>query len=427
MRFTIKASYGRERIGTLSGFTKSPGAIIETPTAALFTQGGSVTHITSEVLSKIFTTPQLLWVPLSNSYQLEPGLKAQGQGIAKFAGLDGHFTCITPHSASEVTPAGHFELGKVPLWTKNGKKLITADSYMDLMEVFKPDLILAIADGRTSLNEGYKRILKSVDRTCSLLEKCVERYKNSKKLQDSSLIGVIVAAGVPKKCDECIKHILKYKDSLGGVALAGLTDGTEESNKLTNDKIEDIFERIGNELPKELLRIVEGCWDPATVLSAIEHGYDVFDGSFPLKLSNAGHALALNFDVNKDNIESCVVDLNDERYKEDFRPVLAGCECLACRKHTRAYIRHLLNTREMLSSVLLNIHNLHHFDQFFRHARHHIAAKTFQIYKQHICKQYVTCELPVTSNGGNEKTDKKVVSPRLNKKIKVSGENIPSS
>ncbi|CAB3240407.1 unnamed protein product [Arctia plantaginis] len=426
MRFTIKqATSGSERIGTFTGFIKSPGAVIETPTSALFTQGGSVTHVTSEVLSKIFTTPKLLWVPLSNSYQLETGLKAQGQGIAKFAGLTGHVTSITPHSASEVTPVGHFEHGKVPLWTKNGKKMITADSYMDLMEVFQPDIILAIADSRTSLGEGYKRILKSVDRTCGFLEKCVDRYKGSKQLQTSSLIGVIVAAGVPSKCDECITHILKYKDSLGGVALAGLTDGTEESLKLVNDKIEGIFARVNTKLPKNLLRIVEGCWNPAVVLSAIENGFDVFDGSYPLKLSNVGHALALNFDLNQNDSEPCILDLNDERYKEDFRPVLAGCECLACKKHTRAYIRHLLNTREMLSSVLLSIHNLHHFDQFFKHARHHIASNTFKLYKQHITKQYEAYKQPLT-NGVNEHKGKTAL-PQVTKKLKVSDEEMHCS
>lgn len=58
------------------------------------------------------------------------------------------------------------------------------------MEVYQPDIILAIADSRTSLGEGYKRISKSVDRSYNLLDKCVERYKGSKQLQNSTLIGM---------------------------------------------------------------------------------------------------------------------------------------------------------------------------------------------------------------------------------------------
>lgn len=58
------------------------------------------------------------------------------------------------------------------------------------MEVFKPDIILAIADGRTSLAEGNKRVSKAVDRTNQMLKECVDRYKSSKDLQNSMLVGL---------------------------------------------------------------------------------------------------------------------------------------------------------------------------------------------------------------------------------------------
>ncbi|CAH0592316.1 unnamed protein product [Chrysodeixis includens] len=429
MRFTIKhANLGGERVGTLTGFMKSPNTVIETPTAALLTQGGSVTHLTSEVLSKVFTTPQLLWVPLSNSVQVEPGLKAQGQGMAKFSGLPEHIICVSQHNMSEVTPPGHFELEKVPLWTKNGKKMITAERYMDLMELYKPEIFLAIADGRTALNEGYKRVLKSLDRSCNMFDTCVRRYKASKLLQNSALVGVVVASGLSKKRDESLNHILKSKDSLSGVALAGLTDGTEEANKLASKQLENILQTMGEAIPNDLLRIVEGCWNPALIMVAIEHGWDLFDGAYATKLSNAGHALTLNLYTGSESRDLCILDLNDERYKEDFTPVLSGCECLTCKKHTRAYIRHLLNTREMLSSVLLSIHNLHHFDQLFRHARQHIAGNTFQVYKKHIIKQYEAFKQYEAANGIiNNDSDKPFNGiTQIKKKIKVSDDEIPT-
>ncbi|XP_013134780.1 PREDICTED: queuine tRNA-ribosyltransferase subunit QTRTD1 homolog [Papilio polytes] len=389
MRFIIKnSSTGCERVGILTEFFKKTSAVIETPTAVLLTQGGSVVHLTAEVLSKVFPKPHLLWVPLSNSIHLEHGLKAQGEGLAKFAGLQDHFTCVTLQNMNEITPSGHFENDKVPLWTKHGKKMLTADRYMDLMEVFKPDIILAIADGRTSLVEGSKRILKSIERTGNMLHVCVKRYKESKELQNSCLIGVVVGTGIPKKCDISIENVLNYKDVLGGVALSGLTDGSEEFSMDQLQPLAEIFQRIGDAIPKELLHIVEGCWNPAVILTAVECGWDLFDNSYAVKLANLGHALTLNFDVTKDNVNPYLLDLNDECYKDEFVPILCGCECLSCKKHTRAYVRHLLNTREMLASVLLTIHNLHHFDQMFYHARRHINSNTFVVYKKHIIKQY---------------------------------------
>ncbi|KAL0851334.1 hypothetical protein ABMA28_007154 [Loxostege sticticalis] len=389
MRFAVKqVGCGGERIGYLTGFVKSPNTVIETPAAALFTQGGSVVHLTAEVLCKVFTNPQLLWVPLSNSAQLENGLKAQGQGVAKFAGLPNHITCATLHGNNELTPPGHFEGNLVPLWTKQGKKMITADRYMDFMEVFKPDILLAIADGRSTLADGYKRNQKAVERTCSFLDRCVYRYKASKALKETSLIGVIVGTGHRNKCFECIKHILKHGEHLSGIALAGITDGTEESLQVPVQKLEEIFRTVGKVIPNNIVHFVEGCWNPEIIMTAIQHGWDVFDGTYPLKLTNAGQALALNFDLTTNKDDMCILDLNDKRYKVDFGPILKDCECLTCKKHTRAYIRHLLNTREMLSNVLLSIHNLHHFDQMFVHARNHIATKTFEVYKNHIIHQY---------------------------------------
>lgn len=61
------------------------------------------------------------------------------------------------------------------------------------------------------------------------------------------------------------------------------------------------------------MRFVEGCWDPEVVMTAIQYGWDIFDGTYPTKLSNAGHAIALSFDTENDAKELCIIDLNDER------------------------------------------------------------------------------------------------------------------
>lgn len=76
--------------------------------------------------------------------------------------------------------------------SKNKKKLLTFTfRYMDLMELFKPDIILAIADGRTTLMDSNKRNLKAIERSNSFLDTCVDRYKVSKELRHSALVGKI--------------------------------------------------------------------------------------------------------------------------------------------------------------------------------------------------------------------------------------------
>ncbi|KAL4716577.1 hypothetical protein ACJJTC_010241 [Scirpophaga incertulas] len=424
MRFAIRhTGCNAERVGILTGFTRLPNASIETPSAALLTQSGSVAHLTAEVLAKVFSNPQLVWVPLSNSAHLETGLKAQGESLAKFIGLSESVTCATLHCMNDITPPGHFEVDMVPVWTKHGKKMINAERYMELMEVFKPDILLAIADSRTTLTDGLKRNTKAVDRTCNMLNICVKKYKASNYLKNSLLVGVIAGTGTMSKCKNCIQNILTYREAIGGVALAGLTDGTEESLNIGIDKLEDIFKDINKALPNDLVKFIDGCWSPDVVVTAIQYGWDIFDGSYPAKLTNAGHALALNFDVNQATTELCLLDLNDAKYKEDFRPVLEGCQCLSCKKHTRAYICHLLNTREMLASVLLSIHNLHHFDQMFVHARNNIASNTFVIYKNHIVNQYM--EYKQMQDKAKENVEKpESESEQAKKKICVSNEPV---
>lgn len=68
-------------------------------------------------------------------------------------------------------------------------------------------------------------------------------------------------------------------------------------------------------LPTDMVHIVEGCWNPSVILAAISHGWDVFDGSYPAKLTNAGHALVLNFDYTRslEAEDCCILDLNDQK------------------------------------------------------------------------------------------------------------------
>jgi queuine tRNA-ribosyltransferase subunit QTRTD1 len=69
-------------------------------------------------------------------------------------------------------------------------------------------------------------------------------------------------------------------------------------------------------------------------------------------------------------------------YRLDTRPLVPGCTCHTCTNHTRAYLQHLCVTQEMTSNVLLQIHNLHHYSRFFEAARQHVAAGTFDAYRE---------------------------------------------
>lgn len=71
-----------------------------------------------------------------------------------------------------------------------------------------------------------------------------------------------------------------------------------------------LFQKV---IPNNMVHFVEGCWNPEIIMTAIQHGWDVFDGTYPLKLTNAGQALALNFDLTTNKDDMCILDLNDKR------------------------------------------------------------------------------------------------------------------
>ena len=149
-------------------------------------------------------------------------------------------------------------------------------------------------------------------------------------------------------------------------------------------------------------RFFFGMCDPRTILLLIQQGVDFFETSYVYKQTDLGHALSFpntwpittasslsnNEGLPSKNGESSecnpplavsnfYIDLKDPSFKNDFGPLITGCSCYACRKHTRGYVNHLLATNELLASVLLVIHNLHHYGEFFKSIRQAINDDQF--------------------------------------------------
>merc|ERR1712212_638086 len=172
------------------------------------------------------------------------------------------------------------------------------------------------------------------------------------------------------------------------------------------DQVIDILkESVLPNIKEEKPRCFFGMCDPKTILLLIEQGVDFFETSYVYKQTDLGHALSFpnvwpnsdsstceNLPVkNGDDNESSTmshssfyIDLNDEIFKNDFGPLTKGCSCYACRKHTRGYINHLLATKELLASVLLVIHNLHYYGEYFKPFRQAIKNDQFDQLKASI-------------------------------------------
>ena len=115
-----------------------------------------------------------------------------------------------------------------------------------------------------------------------------------------------------------------------------------------------------------------GVGTPANILNGVERGVDLFDCVMPSR--NARHGqLFTNFGI---------INLNNEKYKDDLSPIDPECDCPVCKQYSRAYLRHLLKSGEMLSQRLLVMHNLHFYNTLMEEIREALAEGKFAEYKR---------------------------------------------
>jgi tRNA-guanine family transglycosylase len=200
----------------------------------------------------------------------------------------------------------------------------------------------------------------------------------------------------------------------GGVSIGGLGMGESPRERAS------VLRAVAAELPAPLLRVCVGLSTPLEVLDAmLAGGVDIINSPLPLQLTLAGHALAFPLEMRAEDgcgkageeegpepkrrrlegtappqddggeggqRRQAIVNLWDRRWRQDARPLVPGCPCLACRRHSRAYIHHLLLAHEMAGEVLLHAHNLEHYLRFFEASRRAVLAGALPKYRQHVAR-----------------------------------------
>ena len=115
-----------------------------------------------------------------------------------------------------------------------------------------------------------------------------------------------------------------------------------------------------------------GVGTPANILEAVERGVDFFDCVYPSRNGRHGHVYTNHGKLN----------LFNQQYEKDMRPIEGGCQCPACRHYSRAYIRHLLKAKEMLGMRLCVLHNLYFYNTMMEEIRDALDAGRFASYKE---------------------------------------------
>lgn len=156
------------------------------------------------------------------------------------------------------------------------------------------------------------------------------------------------------------------------MAIGGLSVG--EPHEL----MYDILGKTTQYLPKNKARYLMGVGTPDCLVEGVNLGVDMFDCVYPTRVARNGTAM----------VRSGRLVLKNLEFREDFRPIEEGCDCYTCRHFSRAYIRHLFKSEELLAMRLLSIHNLRFLLKFAEDMRSAIANDTFPEFRAAFLDQY---------------------------------------
>ncbi len=209
----------------------------------------------------------------------------------------------------------------------------------------------------------------SVDRTTRWLLRCKEEMRRLNALEDTinphQLLFAINQGAVFD--DIRINHAREIAElELDGYAIGGLAVGE------THEEMYHILDVTVPHLPKDKPTYLMGVGTPANILEAVDRGVDFFDCVYPSRNGRHGHVYT-NFGK---------LNLFNQRFERDMRPIEEGCGCPACRSYSRAYIRHLLKAKEMLGMRLCVLHNLFFYNKMMEEIRDAIDAGQYRQYKQ---------------------------------------------
>lgn len=286
------------------------------------------------------------------------------------------------------SPISHEKDG-IGIFDKSGKINVTPKYYMNMMKTFQPDFFTVLNDDDIHIDSAKKRTIKSKERSLQFLEECHELQNSSRELDYSHMIISLGGGFIEYERQSMLKELVSKEFYNSSSVQFGFHRNGAEATLMNFNSISSLIENSLKEIPTEKLRVMYGAYLPSFTLQLINLGIDVFDDSFTTLLTDLNRAMIFNFNISSNEILFPEIDLIEDKYAEDLTPLSSKCACYACTKNfTRAYIHHLLKTKEILGKMLLRIHNFHHYREFFVKVREAMNSGKLENLINLINKQY---------------------------------------
>lgn len=313
-------------------------------------------------------------VMLSNTYHLHvrPGdeiIKECG-GLHKFTSWDGPI----------LTDSGGFQVFSLASLRNIAEEGVTFASHVDGRRIFMgPEESMTIQSNLGSTiamafdecvenPAEYSYSKQSCERTTRWLIRCKQKMAELNR-KEGAVNPEQMLFGINQGCtykDLRAEHMKQIADlDLDGYAIGGLAVGEP------TEVMYDIIECVTPYMPQNKIRYLMGVGTPANILNAVERGVDLFDCVMPSRNARHGHLFT----------SKGIINLNNKKYETDMSPIDENCGCPVCRNYSRAYIRHLLKSQEMLSQRLAVMHNLWFYNHLMEDIRDALDRGEFARFK----------------------------------------------
>ncbi len=366
MRYQLITTDGRAKrahVETVHGTIETPVFMNVGTVAAI--KGG----VSTDDLRQIGTQ-----VELSNTYHLH--VRTGDRLIRQFGGLHRFMNWDRPI----LTDSGGFQVFSLAGLRKIKEEGVYFSSHIDGHKIFMgPEESMQIQSNLGSTiamafdecppsRAEYSYIQNSVDRTTRWLERCQKEMARLNALSDTvnrrQLLFGINQGGVVDEIRISHAKTIAAMD-LDGYAVGGLAVGE------THEEMYHILDVTVPHLPQNKPTYLMGVGTPANILEAVDRGVDFFDCVYPSRNGRHSHVYTNHGKLN----------LLNQKYELDPRPIEEGCQCPACRSYSRAYIRHLFKAKEMLGMRLCVLHNLYFYNTMMKEIRDAIEEHRYSAYK----------------------------------------------
>lgn len=360
--YTLKKQEGHARRGEF----ETPHGTVQTP---VFMNVGTAAAIKGALSAADLKTIGCQ-IELSNTYHLH--LRPGDEIVKTMGGLHKFMTWDRPI----LTDSGGFQIFSLASLRKISEDGVKFNSHIDGRHIFMgPEESMRIqsnlgSDIAMAFDECIKipsprdYVQKSCDRTYRWLARCKAALNEYNSMDDAVNPGQMLF-GINQGttfADIRIEHMKKIAElDLPGYAIGGLAVGE------THQEMYDTIEAVEEYMPKDKPRYLMGVGTPGNIIESVYRGVDFFDCVMPARNGRHGHLFTW----------SGIINIKNEKYLTDDKPIDPECDCPVCRRYNRAYVRHLFKANEMLAMRFAVMHNLYFYNKLMENIRKSLEDGNF--------------------------------------------------